>query len=96
MFFSLEWPSVETNCHEPLQQDTSLAIVYFSNIMQALYLGNNGLKSLPSNLFKMCVQLSTLDLHGTEITMDLLRQVHLTSYLQVLFQMILFVITSMS
>lgn len=46
-----------------------------SSMMQALHLSNNGLKSLPSTLFKMCSQLSTLDLHGTEITMDVLRQV---------------------
>eukprot|EP00261_Vitis_vinifera_P034777 XP_019076020.1 PREDICTED: LRR repeats and ubiquitin-like domain-containing protein At2g30105 isoform X2 [Vitis vinifera] len=48
----------------------------FSNLqnLKALHLSNNGLKSLPRNLFKMCLQLSTLDLHGTEITMDLLRQ----------------------
>ncbi|XP_057484604.1 LRR repeats and ubiquitin-like domain-containing protein At2g30105 [Actinidia eriantha] len=39
-----------------------------------LHLSNNGLKSLPSVLFKMCIQLSTLDLHASEITMDLLRQ----------------------
>ncbi|KAF8397228.1 hypothetical protein HHK36_016138 [Tetracentron sinense] len=43
-------------------------------MVQTLHLDNNGLKSLPSTLFKMCSQLSTLDLHGTEITMDLLRQ----------------------
>ncbi|KAL9169523.1 hypothetical protein ABFS82_04G084600 [Erythranthe guttata] len=42
--------------------------------LKAFYLGNNGLKSLPSKLFKMCLQLSTLDLHNTEITTDLLRQ----------------------
>ena len=42
---------------------------------QALHLSNNGLKSLPSTIFKMCLQLSTLDLHNTEITMDVLRQV---------------------
>ncbi|KAA8543716.1 hypothetical protein F0562_021538 [Nyssa sinensis] len=42
--------------------------------LKAVSLRNNGLKSLPSTLFKMCIQLSTLDLHGTEITMDLLRQ----------------------
>ncbi|PON85897.1 Ubiquitin domain containing protein [Trema orientale] len=42
--------------------------------LKSLHLGNNGLKSLPSTLFKMCLQLSTLDLHNTEITMDLLRQ----------------------
>ncbi|KAK4381242.1 LRR repeats and ubiquitin-like domain-containing protein [Sesamum angolense] len=42
--------------------------------LKALYLGNNGLKSLPNTLFKMCLQLSILDLHGTEITLDLLRQ----------------------
>lgn len=46
-----------------------------SSMMQALHLSNNGLKSLPSTLFKMCSQLCTLDLHGTEITMDVLRQV---------------------
>lgn len=42
--------------------------------LKALHLGNNGLKSLPSTIFKMCLQLSTLDLHNTEITMDVLRQ----------------------
>ncbi|XAR60765.1 hypothetical protein NMG60_11034261 [Bertholletia excelsa] len=42
--------------------------------LKALHLSNNGLKTLPINLFKTCIQLSTLDLHGTEITMDLLRQ----------------------
>ncbi|KAM3691506.1 hypothetical protein ACJW31_08G020500 [Castanea mollissima] len=48
----------------------------FGNLhdLKALHLSNNGLKSLPSTLFKMCLQLSTLDLHNTEITMDLLRQ----------------------
>ncbi|GFZ01571.1 hypothetical protein Acr_15g0001800 [Actinidia rufa] len=48
----------------------------FGNLKKlvALHLSNNGLKSLPSTLFKMCIQLSTLDLHGSEITMDLLRQ----------------------
>ncbi|KAJ6777411.1 LEUCINE-RICH REPEAT-CONTAINING [Salix koriyanagi] len=42
--------------------------------LKALHLSNNGLKSLPSTIFKMCLQLSTLDLHNTEITMDVLRQ----------------------
>lgn len=42
---------------------------------QALHLDNNGLKTLPSTLLKNCTQLSTLDLHGTEITMDILRPV---------------------
>ncbi|CAA0838112.1 Unknown protein [Striga hermonthica] len=42
--------------------------------LKALYLGNNGLKSLPNMLFKMCSQLSILDLHGTSITIELLRQ----------------------
>ncbi|KAK1438519.1 hypothetical protein QVD17_04328 [Tagetes erecta] len=41
--------------------------------LKALHLHNNGLKSLPSTLLKNCCQLSTLDLHGTEITMDMLR-----------------------
>lgn len=43
--------------------------------LKALYLGNNGLKSLPSSIFKQCCQLSTLDLHGTEITIDVICQI---------------------
>ncbi|XP_020086000.1 plant intracellular Ras-group-related LRR protein 8 isoform X2 [Ananas comosus] len=43
--------------------------------LKALHLRNNGIKFLPSTLFKMCSQLSTLDLHGTEITNDGLRQI---------------------
>lgn len=43
--------------------------------LKALHLSNNGLKSLPSTLFKMCSQLSILDLHGTEITNEILRRV---------------------
>ncbi|KAE8729085.1 LRR repeats and ubiquitin-like domain-containing protein [Hibiscus syriacus] len=48
----------------------------FGNLhkLKALHLSNNGLKSLPCTLFKHCLQLSTLDLHNTEITMDVLRQ----------------------
>ncbi|XP_050221310.1 LRR repeats and ubiquitin-like domain-containing protein At2g30105 [Mercurialis annua] len=48
----------------------------FGNLrkLKTLQLGNNGLKSLPPTLFKMCLQLSTLDLHNTEITMDMLRR----------------------
>ncbi|XP_076936415.1 plant intracellular Ras-group-related LRR protein 8-like isoform X2 [Bidens hawaiensis] len=42
--------------------------------LKALHLHNNGLKSLPSLLLKCCTQLSTLDLHGTQITMDMLRE----------------------
>ncbi|KAL8237338.1 hypothetical protein R6Q59_018427 [Mikania micrantha] len=42
--------------------------------LKALHLRNNGLKSIPSTLLKNCTQLSTLDLHGTEITMDMLRE----------------------
>lgn len=47
----------------------------FLAIMQALHLSNNGMKSLPSKIFKTCLQLSTLDLHNTEITIDILRKV---------------------
>uniref|UniRef100_A0A3Q7GQS4 Ubiquitin-like domain-containing protein n=1 Tax=Solanum lycopersicum TaxID=4081 RepID=A0A3Q7GQS4_SOLLC len=43
--------------------------------LKALYLRNNGLKSLPSSIFKQCCQLSTLDLHGTEITIDVISQI---------------------
>ncbi|KAK1398659.1 LRR repeats and ubiquitin-like domain-containing protein [Heracleum sosnowskyi] len=42
--------------------------------LKALYLNHNGLKCLPATLLKLCTRLSTLELHGTEITMDLLRQ----------------------
>ncbi|KAL1370154.1 hypothetical protein AAHE18_01G039400 [Arachis hypogaea] len=44
------------------------------SLVEALYLSNNAMKSLPSKLFKTCLQLSTLDLHNTEITIDILRQ----------------------
>lgn len=44
-------------------------------MFQSLNLRNNGLHSLPATLLKMCTQLSTLDLHGTQITNDVLRQV---------------------
>ncbi|KAF3454880.1 hypothetical protein FNV43_RR05328 [Rhamnella rubrinervis] len=48
----------------------------FGNLqnLKSLHLGNNGLKSLPSTLFTMCLQLTTLDLHNTEITVDQLRE----------------------
>lgn len=42
---------------------------------QTLELNNTGLTTLPSVLFKMCLQLSTLGLHNTEITVESLRQV---------------------
>ncbi|PHU13682.1 hypothetical protein BC332_14887 [Capsicum chinense] len=42
--------------------------------LKALYLRNNGSKSLPSIIFKQCCELSILDLHGTEITMDVICQ----------------------
>lgn len=44
-------------------------------VLQALHLGNNGLKTLPRSLLKACACLSTLDLHNTEITIDSIRQV---------------------
>lgn len=49
----------------------------FGNLvnLKVLHLSNNGLTSLPSTLFKMCTQLSTLNLHRTEITNDFLRQI---------------------
>ncbi|KAK6935691.1 Leucine-rich repeat [Dillenia turbinata] len=42
--------------------------------LKALHLKSNGLKFLPTTIFKMCLHLSTLDLHGTEITTDQIRQ----------------------
>ncbi|KAJ6817629.1 plant intracellular Ras-group-related LRR protein 8 [Iris pallida] len=49
----------------------------FGNLvnLKVLHLSNNGLTSLPSTLFKMCTQLSTVNLHRTEITNDILRQI---------------------
>ncbi|KAJ4786112.1 LRR/ubiquitin-like domain protein [Rhynchospora pubera] len=43
--------------------------------LKALYLKNNGVRTVPTTLFKGCQQLSILDLHGTEITNDVLRQI---------------------
>ncbi|KAJ8647632.1 hypothetical protein MRB53_000655 [Persea americana] len=74
-------PSSIGNCHPLIEVDFSSNLLVelpemFGNLqkLKALHLSNNGLKSLPSTLFKMCSQLCTLDLHGTEITMDVLRQ----------------------
>ncbi|XP_006662410.2 plant intracellular Ras-group-related LRR protein 8 [Oryza brachyantha] len=49
----------------------------FGNLqnLKVLSLRNNGLTSLPSAFFTKCRLLITLDLHGTEITNDVLRQV---------------------
>uniref|UniRef100_A0A0D9XKA0 Ubiquitin-like domain-containing protein n=1 Tax=Leersia perrieri TaxID=77586 RepID=A0A0D9XKA0_9ORYZ len=49
----------------------------FGNLqnLKVLSLRNNGLTSLPSAFFIKCWRLITLDLHGTEITNDILRQV---------------------
>lgn len=48
----------------------------FGNLrdLKSLDISNNGLKSLPGTLFKNCIQLSTLDVHNTEITLDILRE----------------------
>ncbi|KAI6686964.1 hypothetical protein NL676_032877 [Syzygium grande] len=43
--------------------------------LKVLHLSNNGLKSLPRTLFTTCIQLSALDVHNTEITVDVLRQI---------------------
>ncbi|KDP45775.1 hypothetical protein JCGZ_17382 [Jatropha curcas] len=74
-------PSSIGDCNSLLEVDLSSNLLTglpesFGNLhsLKALHLGNNGLKSLPSTLFKMCLQLSTLDIHNTEITMDILRQ----------------------
>ncbi|CAM8967598.1 unnamed protein product [Rhodiola kirilowii] len=42
--------------------------------LKELYLSNNGLKAVPSTLFKNCTALRKLDLHHTEITMNMLRE----------------------
>uniref|UniRef100_A0A2N9J4K7 Ubiquitin-like domain-containing protein n=1 Tax=Fagus sylvatica TaxID=28930 RepID=A0A2N9J4K7_FAGSY len=74
-------PACIGDCNSLIEVDLSSNLLSelpetFGNLrdLKALHLSNNGLKSLPSTLFKMCLQLSTLDLHNTEITMDLLRQ----------------------
>ncbi|KAH6837087.1 LRR/ubiquitin-like domain protein [Perilla frutescens var. hirtella] len=74
-------PTSIGNCVSLVEVDFSCNLLSelpesFGNLknLKALYLGNNGLKTLPNTLFRLCLQLSILDLHGTEITMDLLRQ----------------------
>ncbi|XP_043726274.1 LRR repeats and ubiquitin-like domain-containing protein At2g30105 [Telopea speciosissima] len=74
-------PSSIGNCRSLIEIDLSSNLLVelpdtFGDLhnLKALNLSNNGLKSLPSTLFKMCTQLSALDLHNTEITMNLLRQ----------------------
>ncbi|XP_019053315.1 PREDICTED: LRR repeats and ubiquitin-like domain-containing protein At2g30105 isoform X2 [Nelumbo nucifera] len=74
-------PSCIGNCKDLIEVDLSSNLLVelpetFGNLqkLKALHLSNNGLKSLPSTLFKMCSELATLDLHNTEITIDLLRQ----------------------
>ncbi|KAJ4840512.1 hypothetical protein Tsubulata_000451 [Turnera subulata] len=69
------------NCSSLIEVDLSSNLLTelpetFCNLhaLKALFLSNNGLNSLPSTLFKMCQQLSTLDLHNTEITADTIRQ----------------------
>ncbi|CAM8970415.1 unnamed protein product [Rhodiola kirilowii] len=42
--------------------------------LKELYLSNNGLKAVPNTLFKNCTALRKLDLHHTEITMNMLRE----------------------
>ncbi|XP_042453789.1 plant intracellular Ras-group-related LRR protein 8-like isoform X2 [Zingiber officinale] len=75
-------PSIIGNCKSLAEIDLSCNLLVdlpetVGNLLdlKVLILRNNGLKSLPSALFKMCTQLSTLDLHGTQITNDSLRQV---------------------
>ncbi|XP_042391766.1 plant intracellular Ras-group-related LRR protein 8-like isoform X2 [Zingiber officinale] len=75
-------PSIIGNCKSLVEIDLSCNLLVdlpetVGNLLdlKVLILRNNGLKSLPSALFKMCTQLSTLDLHGTQITNDSLRQV---------------------
>ncbi|KAF7816146.1 LRR repeats and ubiquitin-like domain-containing protein [Senna tora] len=68
-------------CHSLVEVDFSSNFLSelpetFSSLssLKALHLSNNGMKSLPSKLFKTCLQLTTLDLHNTEITIDILRK----------------------
>ncbi|KAL2899316.1 hypothetical protein RDABS01_024398 [Bienertia sinuspersici] len=75
-------PSNIGDCHALIEVDISSNLLTelpetFGNLqkLRVLHLSNNGLKILPSTLFENCVRLSTLDLHGTEITMDMLREV---------------------
>ncbi|PWA60083.1 ubiquitin-related domain, Leucine-rich repeat domain, L domain-like protein [Artemisia annua] len=74
-------PSCIGSCSSLVEVDFSSNLLVelpetLSNLrnLKALHLHNNGLKSLPLTLLKNCTQLSTLDLHGTEITLDMLRE----------------------
>ncbi|CAN8285415.1 unnamed protein product [Cochlearia groenlandica] len=69
------------NCSFLMEVDLSANIVSvlpetFTKLrnLKTLELNNTGLKALPSDMFKMCLQLSTLGLHNTEITVEFLRQ----------------------
>ncbi|CAA6656899.1 unnamed protein product [Spirodela intermedia] len=74
-------PSTIGNCSSLIEVDLSSNLLdclpeafgLLTNL-KCLQLRNNGLQSLPATLLKMCTQLSTLDLHGTQITDDVLRQ----------------------
>lgn len=74
-------PSCIGDCSSLFEVDLSSNLLTelpetFGNLqnVKTLHLSNNGLKLLPSTLFRKCVKLSTLNLHGTEVTMDVLRQ----------------------
>ncbi|XP_050370873.1 LRR repeats and ubiquitin-like domain-containing protein At2g30105 [Argentina anserina] len=65
---------IEVDLSSNLLSDLPETISNLHNL-KTLSLSNNGLKSLPSSLFKKCLMLTRLDLHNTEITMDILRQI---------------------
>ncbi|CAI9107035.1 OLC1v1006307C3 [Oldenlandia corymbosa var. corymbosa] len=77
--FLLYYPNPNSRQISPVDLSSNLLVELPETVgnlkdLKALYLSNNGLHSLPRTLFKTCGQLSILDLHGTEVTMDLLRQ----------------------
>ncbi|XP_047046076.1 plant intracellular Ras-group-related LRR protein 8 isoform X1 [Lolium rigidum] len=65
---------IEVNLSSNLLAELPEAFGNLQNL-KTLIIRNNGLNSLPSTLFKKCWRLTTLDLHGTGITNDILRQV---------------------
>lgn len=64
---------LEVNLSANLLQEVPSTLGCLINL-KALYLGNNALKSFPNSILKGCVELSTLSLHGNELTIEYLRE----------------------
>ncbi|XP_056686939.1 LRR repeats and ubiquitin-like domain-containing protein At2g30105 isoform X2 [Spinacia oleracea] len=75
-------PSCIGDCSSLVEVDISSNLLgelpeTFGNLqkLKVLHLNHNGLESLPSTLFKNCVELSTLNIHKAGITTDMLHKI---------------------